>query len=365
MRRPLLKVAVLYVIGVVLGDFYPLSPAPLLMSSLALGGLCLAVRRTRPMLLGFLLVLAGATNFKLHTAILSPHDLRLLIADRAEEVTLRGVLRQTPSPKTYQHGQEAVSHTVADLEVAALQLNTEAAGWQPASGRITISTPGILGPMFFRGQRVEVAGELRLPREALAEGLFDYRTYLRRLGVYYQLKAASTNSWTLSETGLRATPPLGDRFVTWGKATLARGLPAEDESLRLEWALTLGWKPALTEEVSEPFIRAATYHIFAVDGLRIAIISGIFLGLFRMLGLSRAVSGLMVIPLIWFYAGMTGFPASAIRATVMATVVIGGWALKRPNDVMNSLFAAALILLLLWPSQLFQQGFQLSCVVLR
>jgi hypothetical protein len=35
-------------------------------------------------------------------------------------------------------------------------------------------------------------------------------------------------------------------------------LPADDESLRLEWALTLGWKTALTEEVSEPFVRAAT-----------------------------------------------------------------------------------------------------------
>jgi hypothetical protein len=30
-------------------------------------------------------------------------------------------------------------------------------------------------------------------------------------------------------------------------------MPVEDESLRPEWALTLGWKTALTEEVSGPF----------------------------------------------------------------------------------------------------------------
>ena len=64
----------------------------------------------------------------------------------------------------------------------------------------------------------------------------------------------------------------------------------DHESLRLEWALALGWKTALTEEVSEPFVRAATYHIFAVDGLRMAIIFGIFFGLLRALGLSRAAS---------------------------------------------------------------------------
>ncbi len=363
MKRPLLKVAVLYVAGVVLANFCPLPLAALLVCSFVVGGICLIATRARPILLGLLLALAGATNLNLHTAIVSPHDLRLLIADREEQVVLRGVLRQTPSPKIYQHGQEAAWRTVAELEVNALQLNTEAQGWQPASGRVTISTPGILALVFFRGQKVEVAGKLRVPKGALAEGLFDYRTHLRRLGIYYQLSTVSTNAWKLNETDNGTTPPLGDRFVAWGRNALARGLPVEDESLRLEWALTLGWKTALTEEVSEPFVRAATYHIFAVDGLRIAILSGIFLGLFRVLGLSRAVSGMMVIPLIWFYAGMTGFPASAIRATVMATVVIGGWALKRPSDVMNSLFAAALIILVWEPSQLFQAGFQLSFVV--
>jgi hypothetical protein len=35
-------------------------------------------------------------------------------------------------------------------------------------------------------------------------------------------------------------------------------VPVEDESLRLEWTLTLGWKTALTEEASEPFVQAAT-----------------------------------------------------------------------------------------------------------
>ena len=49
----------------------------------------------------------------------------------------------------------------------------------------------------------------------------------------------------------------------------------------------------------------------------------------------------------------------------MLTVVICGWVLKRPSDLINSLFAAALIILVWQPQQLFQAGFQLSfCVVL-
>ncbi len=66
---------------------------------------------------------------------------------------------------------------------------------------------------------------------------------------------------------------------------------------------------------------------------------------------------------------MTGWPASAIRAIVMILVVFGGWALARPSDLINSLFAAALIILVWQPSQLFQAGFQLSffvvlCIIL-
>jgi competence protein ComEC len=162
---------------------------------------------------------------------------------------------------------------------------------------------------------------------------------------------------------------LADRFRDWARGALALGLPAEDESLRLEWALTLGWKTALTEEVSEPFVQAATYHIFAVDGLRMAIVFGIFFCLLRAFRLPRALCGLVLLPLIWFYTGLTGWPASAIRATVMLTVVIIGWVLRRPSDLINSLLAAALVILVWEPRQLFQAGFQLSffvvlCIIL-
>ena len=44
-------------------------------------------------------------------------------------------------------------------------------------------------------------------------------------------------------------------------------------------------------------------------------------------------------------------------------VVFGGWALKRPSDLLNSLFAAALVILVWEPRELFQAGFQLSFLV--
>jgi ComEC/Rec2-related protein len=73
--------------------------------------------------------------------------------------------------------------------------------------------------------------------------------------------------------------------------------------------------------------------------------------------------GLVVIPLTWCYAGATGWQPSAVRSTLMMTVVIAGWSLRRPSDLLNSIAAAAFIILLWDPQQLFQASFQLSFFV--
>ena len=96
----------------------------------------------------------------------------------------------------------------------------------------------------------------------------------------------------------------------------------------------------------------SSYHIFAVDGLRMAIVFGILFALLRALGMPRPLCGFLLLPVIWFYVALTGWPASAIRATVMLSVVILGWLLKRPTDLMNSLFTAAFLILAWQPQQL-------------
>lgn len=105
-------------------------------------------------------------------------------------------------------------------------------------------------------------------------------------------------------------------------------------------------------------------HLFAIDGLRIALISGMLVTLLRVMRVSRAWCGVIAIPLIWFYTAATGWESSAIRASVMMTIVLGGWALKRPVDLLNSLAAAAFIILLCEPRQLFEASFQLSFFVM-
>jgi competence protein ComEC len=359
MKRPLVPVALFYGGGVLLGEFFPQPLRTLFVCSFALAVAAIFLSRARKILIWPLIVCVGWTNFVFRTAIISPNDLRLTQTHTAEIVTLRGTLTETPGQRVFIRGEQESWHTLARIHVREM---CKRGNWQPAFGDVAVTTPGILGEKFFAGQTVEITGVLAPPQGPIAKGLFDWQKYLRRQQIYFQLKTEGSNDWQILAPE-KFTPPLADRFRAWAGRALARGIPAEDESLRLERALTLGDKTVLTDDVSEPFVRAATYHIFAVDGLRMAIIFGIFFALFRALGLPRAWCGMMLIPLIWFYTALTGWPPSAIRATVMLTVIIVGWLLRRPSDLLNSLFAAALIILVWDPQQIFQAGFQLSFVV--
>src|SRR5262249_50136851 len=104
-------------------------------------------------------------------------------------------------------------------------------------------------------------------------------------------------------------------------------------------------------------------HIFAISGLHIAFIAAILVSLLRVLRMARSWCGGVVIPLIWFYTAATGWQPSAIRSTIMMTIIIGGWALRRPTDLLNSLATAGFVILLLDPQQLFGASFQLSFFV--
>lgn len=361
MKFPLTMVALLYASGVVLGQYARLPLWILFPSSLtlALAGLCLEPRR--PLLLGALLVLFGWTNLATRTSILSPFDLRLSFGAATQIVSVRGRLIEAPEQRVFIRDEKPSWRTLARVAVAEIGCDSD---WQKGVGRVAVSTPGVLDSNFFAGQTVEILGTLQIPKGHVAEGLFDYRTFLRQQGIYYFLQVERTNDWKLlPETGSPKAPPWCDRFRDWAQRIMAKGLPEEDEPLRLLWAMVLGWKPALTQEVAQPFMQSGTLHIFAISGLHIALIAGILVSLLRVFQIPRGACGLVVIPLIWFYTAATGWQASAIRSTVMMTIVIGGWALKRPSHLLNSLAGAGLVILIWEPRQLFQAGFQLSFFV--
>jgi ComEC/Rec2-related protein len=263
----------------------------------------------------------------------------------------------TPYQRVFDRDGTERWRTLARIDVDSICLNHN---WMRTRGEVVVSTPDILANQFYDGQHVQIQGVVRQPPNALAPGLFDYRRYLKTQGIHYQVFVSSTNEWQmLSSAG---ELPLRARFGPWARKMLARGLP-QDRCVELLWAMTLGWKTALSGEVSEPFMRSGTMHVFAISGLHIALIAAILVASLKLFRLRRTTCAWIVIPLIWAYTMATGWQASAIRSTIMSSVIIFGWCLRRPANLVNSLMAAGGLILLWDPLQLFQAGFQLSFFV--
>lgn len=354
MQWPLLAIGIFFTCGILAAHFISVPVQFLLFSGLALTLAALAVARLRPWLIWPAIFVAGAANYTLRTAILAPDDLRNILGSEPREATIRGTISQTPYQRVFGRDGNEFWRTLAQVEVEAIRIDDR---WSSAFGEVIAATPEVLADHFYHGQRVEVPGVMRQPRTALAPGLFDYRAYLKHLGVHYQLAVASTNDWQLLSRDSRSSS-----FQKWARTLLARGLP-QDRQVELLWAMTLGWKTALTGEVSEPFMRSGTMHVFAISGLHIALIAAILVASLKLFRLRRATCAWIVIPIIWAYTGATGWQASAIRSTIMSSVIILGCCLKRPANLLNSLMAAGLAILVWDPRQLFQAGFQLSFFV--
>src|SRR5439155_1680649 len=117
------------------------------------------------------------------------------------------------------------------------------------------------------------------------------------------------------------------------------------------------------EDIEEPFQQTGTLHLFAVAGLHVGIVAALLWMLAMVARLSRKWAAALIIPLLLFYAAVTGLHVSSVRAAVMSSVLLGGLFFERKVFVLNSLAAAAFFLLCWNTNELFSTGFQLSFAV--
>lgn len=104
-------------------------------------------------------------------------------------------------------------------------------------------------------------------------------------------------------------------------------------------------------------------HIFAVSGLHVGALFAFCLMLVektRLKKLSRPLRFLLTASVVFFYAGVCGFSASVVRAMVLCLIGYAAKLFGVTSDSLQALGAAAIVILLLAPTSLFEVGFQLS-----
>jgi len=131
------------------------------------------------------------------------------------------------------------------------------------------------------------------------------------------------------------------------------------KTYRFLGAVFLGRRELLSDE-KEYFSLAGVSHLLAISGLHIGLTSLILFFILRLFHIKFRMSLFISLIFLWFYAFLSGFFLSVLRATIMYTVFALSFVAQRKTNSFNSLGLAGLILLLVNPQSLFNIGFQLS-----
>jgi competence protein ComEC len=192
-------------------------------------------------------------------------------------------------------------------------------------------------------------------------GEFDMRSYLARQDVQRQLIVRyPENGAILSHGGGNPILRAAQQSRRWMQVILCRDLEQSTDIAGSISGMVLGLRHQTPEDIEEPFQQTGTLHLFAVAGLHVGIVARLLWIFTSVIRLPRKWAIAFIIPALLFYAAVTGLHTSSIRAAVMSAVLLAGFLVERKVFALNSLAAAATLLLCWDTNELFSIGFQLS-----
>ncbi len=125
-------------------------------------------------------------------------------------------------------------------------------------------------------------------------------------------------------------------------------------------ASLLGNRNHLTNETAEIFRNGGTFHVLVISGLHITFLGGIFLLIVRRFTRNRLLQFSIVSAALWIYAFGVGAEIPVVRAALMLTILLFSFVVNRKGNLLNSLGACALLILIWRPEDIFSQSFHLT-----
>jgi competence protein ComEC len=350
-RQPFVGLALTAGIGIILAEFFPL-PSSALAATAIIIVLCAVPIVTWPSVVATY-ALVGVGFFLLHgfqTSNTEGQQIAAQLGNRPRVLTATGFV--ISEPKIAPSGFATFLLKLKSIELEDRTQSTQAV-WQ-------VRWKG--APEF--GDELKLFGTAEPIPPPRNPGEFDMRYYLARRDIRRLLFVRYPEDGTLIRHGggnpiLRAA----QKSRNWMQNALCRGLEDAPEVQSFLSGIVLGVRHQTPEDIEEPFQQTGTLHLFAVAGLHVGIVAALLWMLATVARLSRKATAAFIIPLLFFYAAVTGLHVSSVRAAVMASILLGGFFFDRKAFLLNSLAAAAFFLVCWNTNELFSTGFQLSFAV--
>lgn len=131
------------------------------------------------------------------------------------------------------------------------------------------------------------------------------------------------------------------------------------DQLSLISAMLLGDKSGLSKQLRQDYSDSGVSHLLALSGLHLSIIYFMLTLLFPRRRM-KFVSQLTILSAVWIYVLLVGASASVVRAATMLTIYSLVSVMGNGRQSLNTLAAAAVIILAVNPLSLWDVGFELS-----
>lgn len=189
---------------------------------------------------------------------------------------------------------------------------------------------------------------------------FNYQNYLKQRGLKHQINLMEP---IYVEVGQHQSLLF---YAYWLQQKLEEKInrfELNNFSRSLYKALLLGDKSEVDKETYQKFSSSGAIHLLAISGLHIAIIliflQALFLPLQRVERWRPLIPWLIIL-ILWIFAFLTGLSPSVMRAVTMFSFITFSLYQQTQLSIYNHLAASMVVLLMIYPSFLFEVGFQLS-----
>jgi competence protein ComEC len=348
MRQPFVGLVLAAIIGIVVADYFPASTVSIFLIVIA-GALAAWRWRFTPLVFA----VVGATFFVLHSARITntPADALMQIAgQQPRPANVTGIV--TTEPKIEANGYATFLLKLRGAKIENQDVRTDATVFVRWRGRPNI------------GDELALFGTFQPIEAPRNPGEFDMSAYLARRDVKSLfIVRYPENGRILAPGGGFSVLRAAAHSREWMQRILSRDIENSPDVVGLICGTALGLRHQTRDDIEEPFQQTGTLHLFAVAGLHVGIVARLLWTVAMVLRLPRKTATALIIPLLFFYAAITGLHTASVRAAVMSALLLGGIFFDRKVLALNSLAAAAFLILLFDSNQLFTSGFQLSFAV--
>jgi len=291
-----------------------------------------------------------------------PNDIRNLVGDESKLATIRGLIITEPYINRnrnwefarFKFTDPASSFYLKVREVKAIP------GWAKVAGTVRIQVDGPVLDLK-AGDYIQAYCRLGRFSPPTNPGQFDTAKYLARKNVFIAASVESRDGIELLQIGSeRIFIKIKGRMREIATQALLGNLSLEDRSRGLLQALLLGYRGNIDSDTYRAFRKTGLLHFISLSGMHMGILIGIIYWLCKAVGLLKRARATICIIAIGIFLLIVPPRAPILRVAIICSVYCVSFFFRRRSNSINTLSLAAIILLLIRPTQLFEAGWQLS-----